>query len=178
MIEQCWECKGSWDTKNYYENENICPYCGTDIRNPITYYYRKKDRYDIKNGILCKKELINLNLEYFILEKQKREKTLKSTERVLNFFLETALPQIVDPDIINYCKEHYSYDISLLDLKYVDVEREIPLKFPHLYANKKLRTNVVRYILRIAVKSIAQHQLDELYEAMELRDDKGMKNED
>ena len=78
---------------------------------------------------------------------------------------------------MKYCEEHYnSYDISLLELKYNDVEREVLLKFPYL--DDLDNYTVISYILHLAVKSIAQHQLDELYDAMKFREDKRIKNED
>lgn len=60
--ESCFECGYRWIPKDYFENEYICPNCGTDVRNPITFYYNKKDRYDIKNNICGKDWLININL--------------------------------------------------------------------------------------------------------------------
>ena len=78
---------------------------------------------------------------------------------------------------MKYCEEHYnSYDISLLELKYNDVEREVLLKFPYL--DDLDNYTVISYILHLAVKSIVQHQLDELYDAMKFREDKRIKNED
>ena len=75
-------------------------------------------------------------------------------------------------NIINYCEEHYTtYDTSLLNLKYQDLEKEIELYFPFL--NRK-RMFAVKYAIFTALKTIAQGQLNELYKAMELREDKGI----
>lgn len=174
--QYCFECKQEWNPYDcdHYE-ENICPNCGTDKRNPITYYYNKNDRYDIKNNIKGKDWLINLDLKYFLIEKQKRERTLRNTEKRLRdntlFFIATKF----DPEIVNYCEGHYAhYNISFLDLKYEDLEANVPLKFPHL--NYIYKNAVISYSINLAARSIAKHQLDELYDAMELREDKGIKN--
>lgn len=174
--ETCFECGRSWNPKEYIENEFFCPYCGTDSRNPITYYYKKKDRYNIKNDMLGEDWLVNVDIKYFLIEKQKREIILKNTEKTIRQLIDYFEVTESNPEIMKYCEEHYNYyDVLLLDLKYIDVEREVLLKFPYL--DDLDNSAVISYILHLAVKSIAQHQLDELYDAMKLREDKGITNE-
>ena len=121
--------------------------------------------------------LVNVDIKYFLIEKQKRERILKNTEKTIRGLIDYFEVTESNPEIMKYFEEHYnSYDISLLELKYNDVEREVLLKFPYL--DDLDNYTVISYILHLAVKSIAQHQLDELYDAMKFREDKRIKNED
>ena len=121
--------------------------------------------------------LVNVDIKYFLIEKQKRERILKNTEKTIRGLIDYFEVTESNPEIMKYFEEHYnSYDISLLELKYNDVEREVLLKFPYL--DDLDNYTVISYILHLAVKSIVQHQLDELYDAMKFREDKRIKNED
>ena len=170
----CQACGYTWNSDDYYfvANKYICPDCGVDTRNPIPVFYDEQTIYDIKNDIKGMNWLKNVDIKYFLIEKKNREEKLEKMKTGIDFYGRLLGNSDNAQKIMNYCEEHYNtYDISLLDLKFQDLERELELYFPFL--NSK-RDYAVNYAIFTALRTIAQGQLDELYEAMELREDKGI----
>ena len=80
----CPECGCTWksDDYQYVSNKFICPDCGKDSRNPIHAFYNEQAIYDIQNDIKGREWLKNVDIKYFLIEKEKRKKKQEMRKKV------------------------------------------------------------------------------------------------
>ena len=169
---RCPKCNTEWDNGDFpSQPANICPNCGADTRNPIPYFYPNGETEDIKNNFRDKEWLKNVNLKNFIIEKENRENEVQMFERQLEFdYLLMGYGFEPDTEIVKYCEERFNnYDLSVFNVDCNGLAKEIDLIQPLPPDERDL---LVIHTISAGLKDIAQHRLDELYEAMELRKDK------
>lgn len=172
----CWECGADWNSEDYkhHTNGNICPVCGADSRNPLYYTFGKEEREDIKENMRDIEWLKNVDLKYFLKEKIIRERKLNQIDAQTKFqykFLDLCEINRRDEILKKFEEKYGTYDISILDVKFNDVAREIDLFYP---LPRDSREQVATYLICLGLKTLAQHRLNELYDAMEHRKDKGI----
>lgn len=138
--------------------DHICPYCGTDSRNPIEYTYPEYERFLIKNERPYRELLLNLNPKLFVIERMTREKISEEASQHVH----ARLPG--DP-IHKFIME---LDIEILiDLKYDFLEQELKLKS----SNSKPIQFIIERILWAATSKIALKQVSQIHMIERNRED-------
>lgn len=168
----CFNCHNIFN----HRERTICPYCGWDADNPIDCMYNESDKYNIRNKLRSVDWLQNVEEDVFLVEKKMREYKLKTAQNNVELHQSDLCRYFSNcQEIIEYCLKHYSVDDgSFIDLRNSEVVKKIELKYQLGRLDLEL---IVGFALVVAWRAVAKSQVDEIYEAMKLRKNKGLKED-